>query len=167
MVDYCKRAQAGEVGQKRTMDQFRQIETKLQEEIGRIKGELGLGRTSQVGDQKIEQPQSALEALTLVLGVVESLSDARYAIRGIDADTAQYRAGRDVYVEVKLDMDFLADDNVTATRYYSDLTRALQAEPWCKDFEQQSTKVIDGGGGIYVDNMTVQVDLSKLPQVEG
>lgn len=164
ILDYCARAEAGEVAQERTMDQLRQIERLLQTEISNLKGELGIGRADQVGDQKVEQPQSALEALTLVLGVIDGMSDARIAIRGITSDTAQYRQGADKYVQVKLDMDFLADDNVTATRYYSDLTKALQAEVWCKDFKQQSTKVIDGGGGIYVDGITIQVDLSRIPK---
>ena len=85
----------------------------------------------------------------------------RFSIRSITADYARGRSGENDYVLVKLDMDFYGDTAVDATRNYRNLVNAVKEELWCDEFESKSTREFDGGGGIFIDGMTIRVDVSK------
>ncbi len=162
LVAYRKRAEAGLDEDRTKMEELLNIRRLLAIDIDRLKRELG-----QISE--VEQPQSALEGLTLVLEVIDGLGEqvGRFGLRGMTANTSQGRSGQNDYVLVKLDVDFFANDDVVATRHYNDLANALEAERWCQDFERKPTKPIEGGQGIYADGITIQVDVSKAPKEEG
>jgi hypothetical protein len=159
--EYARRAQAGEIEGVSKMRQLQQIETLLDVEIGRVRRELG-----QSSDVQELQPQSAFEALTTVLNLMDDKKDeiGRVGIRGVDADTQGGRASADPYVVVKLDVDFFADSDVEASEHYNALQSACEAEPWCRAFERKKNTPLDGNKGIYVDGMTIQVDTRKIPK---
>jgi hypothetical protein len=162
IVKYAKQAERGEDDVRTKFQEIVHIRQLLEGEIGQLQKELG-----QVTE--IPQPQSALEATTLVLGMFDSLGEqvGRFAIRAIQADYVQGRLGAaGDKVVVKLDADFLAEDDVVATKHYSNLRSAMESEPWCVEFERKPSKVLDGGGGIYIDGMTIHVDVSKSGDAE-
>jgi hypothetical protein len=158
---YARRAEAGEVRGTSKMGQLRTIERLLDTEINRVKNELGQG-----SEAENMQPQSAFEALTAVLKLMDESREAigRVAIRGLDADTQVARANTDPYVTVKLDVDFYAENDVVATRSYNNLQGAFEAQPWCLDFEGKKTSSLDGNRGIYLDGMEIQVDTRRIPK---
>jgi hypothetical protein len=158
---YARRAEAGEVRGTSKMGQLRTIERLLDTEIQRVKNELGQG-----SEAENMQPQSAFEALTAVLKLMDESREAigRVAIRGLDADTQVARANTDPYVTVKLDVDFYAENDVVATRSYNNLQGAFEAQPWCLDFEGKKTSSLDGNRGIYLDGMEIQVDTRRIPK---
>lgn len=156
LADFLERAEKGEIDTLTKFQEIQRIRFLLTEEIKKIKRELG-----QVSD--IKQPQSALQGMLLVMGVVKGLGDqvGRYGIRSLSADYRQGRSGAPDTVEVKLDMDFFAEDSLAATRAYKAMQNALEAETWCVDFAERPTNPLDGGKGISVDGITVEVNVEE------
>jgi hypothetical protein len=158
---YARKAQKGEDDERTKMEQLKRIEQLLTIEIDKVKRELG-------HISEVVQPQSALEAMTVVLGLMEEKKDeiGRVALRKLAADTQQTRGDQQPYVLVKLDIDFFAENDVEATKHYNLLQSALEAQVWCKEFERKPNKTLDDNQGIYVEGMTIQVDTSKLHRPE-
>ncbi|MEM7306794.1 MAG: pilus assembly protein PilM [Planctomycetota bacterium] len=154
---YCQAAASGSDLDRTKMQELRNIERLLTIELDEVNRELG--RTSEV-----EHPQSALEALTTVLELVNGMGDeiGRVGLRQLASNTAQTKAGSEAYVQVKMDMDFFAEADLAATRHYNNFANALEDQPWCRKFERKQTKVLDGGGGIYVDGLTIEVDTTRI-----
>jgi len=128
----------------------------IKEEIRKISTRLG-----QVSE--IKQPQSALEATTLVMDQMSKRgAEMRFAIRAFEARyTRSQGDNKDDYVLVTMDVDFLGENSVEATHDYNEMENDFRAQAWCADFEGKSTKVIEGDKGIYVDHLTIQVNVEK------
>jgi hypothetical protein len=160
---YARKAQRGDITDRSTFAQLGVINRMLEDEIHELEVSSGL----KSGDG-ITQPQSALRGSTMVMQVLHDLGDkaGRFAVRNLEATTVTGRGGQSEYVMVKLDIDFHGDDDLIATQHYTDFANALQAAPWCIEFERKPTKVFDNGKGIYIEGMTVHVDVSKLEEGE-
>jgi hypothetical protein len=161
LVKYMKDAEAGRDEQRTKYQEILEIKKRLQAEVDKLKRDLG-----QVSD--IKQPQSALRASTLVMGVIASLGQdvGRVAVRSLAATYQQGNQRHPDSVEVTLDMDFFADDDVEASKHYNALRRLIQGEPWCIDMPDRPSKPFDTGKGIGVDGITIQVNLEKVPEGE-
>ncbi len=129
----------------------------LKREVSKLDSELG-------NTGEVTQPQSALEAMALVLSTLSELGEevGRVAVRNIDSQY-QSSATRE-QVEVKLDLTFFADTDVEATAHSELLTRTLQGKEWVVAVEPRGSDVFSEGDvtGIVVDAFTVRCDLSKL-----
>lgn len=157
LLDYCRAAAANEDPVGRTKwEQINEVRVILGQEIDTLQKQLG-----QIRD--FEQPPSALEAFTLVMAVIDELGPqvGRVGIRSVNADYTR-RAGKSDEIIIKLNIDFFAEDDVTATAHYTTLRDAIQSEPWCMEFPDKITKPLDGGHGIFVDNLTINVDLKAI-----
>lgn len=161
---YARRAERGEITDRSTFEQLQVIDRMLEAEIDKLEVSTGL----KSGDG-ITQPQSALQGSTLVLELLAGLGDraGRYAIRSLQASSVPGRSSQGEYVQVKLDIDFHGADDLAATEHYTNFANALQEQPWCIEFERKPTKVFDSGKGIYIEGLTVNVDLTKLPSTDG
>ena len=163
IAKYCAEAQAGEDSERNKMDELRRIDQLLTIEIETVKKQLG-------HISEVTQPQSALEAITTVLDVISNLEnkdEVRIGFRTVVADTAQTRSGNDPYVQVKLDLDFFGEDplGLDATQYYNHLANEMETYPWCTEFARKQSKVLeDGGKGISVEGITIQVNTTKIPK---
>jgi hypothetical protein len=162
LVDYAKKAAAGEDTERTKMQQLKRIEQLLTIEIDKLKRDLGHTST-------VPPPQSALQALTAVLALMDDEKDTigRVALRQLSADTQRSTGTQDPYVLVKLDIDFFAENDVQATSNYNALEAALKAQPWCVDFEKKANKTLDDNKGIYIEGMEIHVDTTKLHAPEG
>ena len=161
IANYAKRAQRGEDTDRTKMEELKEIQRLLMIEVDNAKRELGV-------KSSVEQPQSALEAMTMVLTVIEGMGDdiGRVAIRQISSDTALARGGKEDFVTVKLDMDFFAENDIVATRNFEKMRGALNAEPWVREFKEEPSKPFEqetGATGVYLDNLTIEVDTTKIP----
>jgi Tfp pilus assembly PilM family ATPase len=112
---------------------------------------------------EITQPQSALVGSTLVLGVLEKqMSDQnRPSIRKLQSTYTLGKQGKGDYVRVQMDVTFFADDPVQATQNYEDFIKALQAQPWCTNFERRPSSTLENSKGIFVAGIGIDVDVSK------
>ena len=162
IATYAARMNSGEITDRSNYQQLNVLNRMLVGEIDRLERELG--RKSE-----ITPPQSALHGSALVMEVLAGLGDQapRYAVRRMEANYVPGRNGKDDYVTVKLDLDFLAQDALTATKHYTNFANAVQQEVWCTDFERKPTKELDSGEGIYIDGVTIKVDVSKAIDSEG
>jgi hypothetical protein len=161
IANYARLAERGEDAELTKYQEIRRIETRLQNEIIALQKELG-----QISE--IVQPQSAFEGMTLVLTTMDEMGEqlGRFGIRQLTSDFVPGRAGKDDTVLVKLDLDFFANDDLTATRHYTDFQKALRDQPWCLSCEDKGTKVLDSGDGIYVDGIAIRIDLNLVPDEE-
>jgi len=162
LTKYIARATNGEDNDRTKYEQLEEIDKILQREIARIEKNLGQGNT------EIPKPQSALTATTLIFGVVDQMKDdiGRFAVRRMQADYQPGTSRTEDHVIVVLDMDFYGDTDVIATQHYNNLGSRLREQDWCIAFEGKTSKNMDGGGGIYVDGITVRVDVAKSEEVQ-
>ena len=162
LAAYAEKAQAGEDEVRTKFEEIKEISRRIKNEIFALKKDLG-----QVSD--IDQPQSALEATCLVMGVLRELeetSELRFGIRDYKAQSRSGSGQRGDYVEITLAMDFFSDSTVNATRDYSSVQRAMKAEDWCRDYGSKGTIPHDDNKGIAADKITIQVDLSEAAKEE-
>lgn len=162
IASYAEKAQAGEDKVRTKYEEIKEISRRIKNEIFTLKKDLG-----QVSD--IDQPQSALEATCLVMGVLRTLKETTDLRFGIRDYKAQYRPGSGVRgdsVEIILQMDFFSDSSGSATRDYSAVRRAMKAEEWCIEYESKGTTPHDDDKGISADRITIQVDLSEAAKEE-
>jgi len=133
------------------------IERKIRTEVGNLDEELG-------NTGKITQPQSALEALTRVVGVIGELGDeiGRVSIRKVIAETNTGGVGKDESVEVRLDMSFFANNASDATSHFDRFRNALADQDWTISVDARGTSEFPDGNGIYTDNLSIVCDLSKI-----
>jgi hypothetical protein len=159
LLAYMKDAEAGKIADKTKYQEILQIRNDLQAKVDELKRELG-----QVSD--IKQPQSALRAATLVMGVIDGLGAdvGRVAVRSLGANYQQGNQRQPDSVEVTLDMDFFAEDDVEASKHYNALRREILAQPWCVEMPDRPSKPFDSGKGLGVDGISVQVNLENVPE---
>jgi hypothetical protein len=154
---YCADAEAGRDTERTRYEQLLRIKSMLTTEIAAKQKLLGQ-------DKEVTKPQSALEALTLVLGVISEMGDrvGRVGLREMSSDYAVGSGGRPDSVAVKLSLAFYADDSLVATEHYNAFQNEVQSKPWCLEANSKSTKPLDGVGGIWVENFSLTLDLSKI-----
>lgn len=154
VLNYALQAQSGQVADRTKFQQIQNIDTLLQAEIKGLSSELG-----QAADLK--QPQSALEATTLVMNTLAGLGkDVRFGIRSFEADF-QSRSNQD-FVQVTMDVDFFGETSLEATNHYSTMENTFKSMPWCARFEGRGSKELEGGKGIYIDRLLIDVDLDAV-----
>ena len=163
IADYARRAENGEDDQLTKAEQLQKIKRMLLIEIDKLKRQLG-----QISE--VVQPQSALEGMTLVLEVIDEMEEdiGRVALRSLTAGYMQGRGASQDYILVKLDMDFFDENGDTsqATFRYNQFQSRIQGMPWCLEFEQRSTKVMDDDQGIYLDSIAIHVNVAAAPEEE-
>ena len=138
-------------------EELMRIRALLKIEIDRLGKELG--RVSE-----IKQPQSALTATALVMDQFAALGpDARIGIRRVEANFQGQQGNKEDYVVVTVDADFYGATPLEATRLRETLEGKTKEQPWCLDFEGKSSKPLDGGKGIQVDGLTIQVNVDRAP----
>jgi hypothetical protein len=142
------------------------------EQISRVKTMLSneiLAKQKLLGqDSTVVKPQSALEGLTLVLSVLSEMGDrvGRVGLREMSADYTSGGGAKVDSVTVKISLAFYADDSLIATEHYNAFLNELQSKPWCTDAPSKQTRPLDSGGGIFVEGITVTLDLSKFQRDE-
>jgi hypothetical protein len=144
------------------IEQFGQIEREMQVKIAKLNQELG-------NTGEVTQPQSALEALTLVCCKMEELKDqiGRVAIRRVNANYVPQRTSTSDYVQVQLDLSFHDESGVvSATRSFETLKSELEKCPWVREVVAKTTKEFPDGNGIYTDLFTVVCDMSKVERAK-
>ena len=160
LVEYAKRAQDGKDTQRTKFEQLQQIRNQLRNEVDALNKKLGR-------DGAVEQPQSALEATTLVLGVLSDLGKdqvGRFSIRQVMADFREGSGNKSDKVEVKLSMSFFGSGDQpssNATGNFSAFMNELQSRDWCLEVVRPSTTVMETQEGIFADNIRIDVDVSK------
>lgn len=141
------------------LEQMRYVRNQLRNEVALLDRELG-------NTGEITQPQSALEAGTLVLTTLSELdpADGRPALRRVESKYLFARSGGTDSVEVTLDLTFFADDAVTATRNSERYQQLLRDKPWVLRVEARGSKEFAEGDvtGVSLDGFTVVCDLSKI-----
>lgn len=141
------------------LEQMQFVRNQLRNEVLELDRQLG-------NTGEITQPQSALEAGTLVLTTLNDLdpADGRPALRRVDSQYKFARTGGTDTVEVTLDLTFYAPDAVTATRNSERYTQLLRDKPWVVRVETRGSKEFAKGDvtGITLDGFLVVCDLSKL-----
>jgi Tfp pilus assembly PilM family ATPase len=142
------------------LEQLAQVERMLNLEIARLNEDLG-------NTGEVMQPQSSLEALARVVGVIDDLGEevGRVAVRKAQAQTRHGSFGAQENVEVRLDLSFFAENAGHATGNYERFKSALSEQPWVVgDPIARGTTEFDGGGGIFTDDMRITCDLSLIPR---
>jgi len=123
-----------------------------------------LGNTGEV-----TQPQSALEATTLTLGVLVELGEEQVGRVGIRKLNSLYVSGRSTgadRVEVQVDLTFFANDSVTATANLERYVATLRTKPWVREVEPGGSKPLPENPaelrGIFTEGFKVTCDLSNI-----
>lgn len=155
--NYSRRiAENPETDAERTqLERLQNLNALLLQEIGRLERELGT-------KTDIAPPQSALEAMTHTLDVIHGMGEqlGRFAIREVRAQQNPGTAGGGEHVQIVFNMTFWGD--LEATRAYNDMMNELERQPWVTRVERRGTNTLEGGNGIYVDGITVQVDTNLI-----
>lgn len=141
-------------------EQLSQIERMLAKAVSDL--DLELGNTGE-----ITQPQSALEALTLVISVLGELGDdvGRVAIRKVWSQTRTGGFGKDESVEVRLDLSFFAGNASDATANYDLFKNTIEAKPWATDVTARGTSEFDNGLGIYTQDLSIICDTTLVDKL--
>lgn len=138
-----------------------QVRSTLQAKVRDLKKKLG-------SNTDIKKPQSAFGALTRVLTVLDGLGEdgaGLFAIRSAQATFRPAKSSSGDLVEVKLSMTFFSDVSaLQATTHFDNFRNEVLAKPWCKDFPECKTATLDGGGGISIENIRIDVDMSVLDE---
>lgn len=141
-------------------EQLRRASTLVQLDVKKLEKDLGQ-------DAEIKQPQSAFVGMTVVLDVLSRVrtqdDKVRPSLRGVTATYQAARTNKPEHVKVDLNMSLLADDTVTASQAFDDFTRDCRNQPWFVEFSSKQSDPVEGGRGIYYGNVTVEVDVSKVP----
>jgi hypothetical protein len=153
---YARLAAAGGDEERDKFEEIVRIRDLLKQELFKLQREYG-------DNPDFDQPMSALEGSSLVLGVLKELGEraGRFSIRSLKATNQGGTARNPEHIAVTLSMTFFAEDSLVATDHYTAFYEAVQAEPWCAPFEPKSTTVLEGGGGIAVEGIRFDVDTTK------
>ncbi len=148
------------------LDQLRQVERALVLRQDKLNKELG-------NTGEVKQPQSVLEALTLITNVMMDMGESlgRISVRGVNANYVPARTGTSDLVTVTLGLSFHNDDGaIAATRSFESLKTELEGQPWVVEVAARSSKEFPDGKGIFSDGYAITCDLSKVakaPAKEG
>ena len=139
------------------LDQLRQIERALVLRQDKLNKELG-------NTGEVKQPQSVLEALTLITNTMVDMGDAlgRISIRNLNANYVPARTGTTDLVTVTFSLSFHSEEGaIAATRSFEALKTELERQPWVTEVAARSSKEFPDGKGIYSDGYAITCDLSK------
>ncbi|MBC8451545.1 MAG: hypothetical protein H8D72_02430 [Planctomycetes bacterium] len=139
-----------------------QIRSILQADIRDLKKKLGQ-------NTDIRKPQSAFGALTRVLQVLDDLGQEQHGYFSIRDAQVNFRPARnnaaDDQVEVKMSMTFFSETGaLVATEHWDNFRNEVRDRPWCLDFPETKTQTLDGGGGIFVESVRIDVDMSVIEE---
>jgi hypothetical protein len=139
------------------LDQLLEVERQLKVREAKLNQELG-------NTGEVTQPQSALEALTMIVCTIDGMRDrlGKVSVRKASADYRPGRGGRAEEVEVKLDLTFFGEN---ATVAYEALNTELRNQPWVTSVESRSNTELKAESprpGVFADDYTIHVDLSKI-----
>lgn len=154
----AKKPENGVTSQYTRAEQLAQIELRLKNEILKLNKELGTGG-------EIAQPQSALEALTLVMATIDEFKGdlGRIGVRDAKANYSGGRSGSREFVEVTLDLSFFKDEShLAATQAHDQLKRELEAKPWVLEVKTRQLTPFPDNTGVYTNGFAVSCDLSKV-----
>lgn len=140
-------------------DQLKRATQLITDDVKKLEKDLGQ-------DAEIKQPQSAFAGMILVLDTLShQLSDkVRPSLRTVQATYQAGKTNKPDHVKVDLNMSFLANDSVTASQAFDDFTRDVRAQPWFLEFSSRQSDPVEGGKGIYLGSVSIDVDVSKAPQ---
>lgn len=143
------------------LEQLMWIRQMLRNDVAGLEKELGR-------DGEVQQPQSALRAMELVLDVVERNKDVirRPSIRSIRGTYQPGRGGKPERVRVQMDITFFGDSTLAATQDFERFKDLLTGKPWYVDFEDKRSEPLDDQRGIYKSGIVIEVDVSKAGPVE-
>lgn len=130
----------------------------LEGEIATMKKELGR-------DAELVMPQSALSALSAVMGVLKEETDrgARPSLRKFQAAFVD-KQGKGDHVKVSLDLTFFAEGDLQAEQHFEGFKRSLRAQSWfLKMDDTLISKPLETGQGIFLQGFVVDVDCTKVP----
>lgn len=139
------------------------VRTMLRGEILEMQKRLGQG-------VEIQHPQSALTALSGVLGVLDQsmkATGARPSLRRIESNYQLGKRGKTDTVKVVLTLTFFAQDSLRATQQYEAFQAALRTQPWFEEFVDKPSTPLKGGGGIHLSGVQVVVDVSRMHKRDG
>jgi len=139
-----------------------QIRSILQADIRDLKKKLGQ-------NTDIRKPQSAFGALTRVLQVLDDLGQEQHGYFSIRDAQVTFRPARnnasDDQVEVKMSMTFFSETGaLVATEHWDNFRNEVRDRPWCLDFPETKSQTLDGGGGIFVESVRIDVDMSVIEE---
>jgi hypothetical protein len=145
------------------LEQMENTKRLLQIEVANLSK--ALGHTGEV-----TAPQSALEALTRTIKVLDDLGAqvGRHSIRSVRSVFQPGNVSKPDSVRVTLDMTFFADSATRATENLEAFTKGLQAKPWVTTVSSRGSKALEEGTleegetGIFVDGLEVLCDMSKV-----
>jgi Tfp pilus assembly PilM family ATPase len=153
-----------EIDPERTrLEQMENTKRLLQIEVANLSK--ALGHTGEV-----TAPQSALEALTRSIKVLDDLGErvGRHSIRSVRSAFQPGNVSKPDSVRVTLDMTFFADSGTRATKNLEEFTQTLEAQPWVTSVSSRGSKALEEGSleegetGIFVDGLEILCDLSKV-----
>ncbi len=141
------------------LEQMSYVDGALRRRISELNTELG-------NTGEVTQPQSALEAMSRVMAIISDLGEEQFGRFAVKRIEARYEAGtenRADTVRVTLAMSLFADSALEATNHLEQLFIAnLRAQPWVIEVPERGSKEFPDGKGIYVDNLNIVCDMSKL-----
>lgn len=139
-------------------DQLKRATQLIQDDVKKLEKDLGQ-------DAEIKQPQSAFAGMMIVLDVLshQMTETVRPSLRSVQATYQAGKTGKPDHVKVDLNMSFLAADSVTATQAFDDFAREVHAQAWYLEFTSKASDPVEGGKGIYLGNVSIDVDVTKVP----
>lgn len=141
-------------------EQMQRVETMLKREVKKLEEQLG-------ASGEVTLPQSALAALTLVLGTLDDMKAelGKFSVRMVEAVYQPGTGSRPDTVKVTLNLSFFGESGVAATQHMDKIDDVLKTKPWVADVDPKGSKEFEEssqGAGVYVDGYTVTCDLSQL-----
>jgi hypothetical protein len=147
-----------------TFEQIARLRFMLNRDIEKLEKELGKG-------SDISQPQSALRGLAAVLSVFErnAATIGRPSFRKLTATYQPARgASKTESVRVTLNLTFFAESSLEATQNYENgFIRDIESQPWTVEVKRPQSETLENGQGIYLEGLSVVVDVSKIEATEG
>jgi Tfp pilus assembly PilM family ATPase len=150
-----------EVGRNK-FEQLQHVTRLIQDDVKKLEKDLGQ-------DAEIKQPQSAFVGMNLVLDVLAKQwkDDVRPSMRSVQATYQAGKANKADHVKVDLNMSFLSSSSLNATQAFEEFERDIRGQPWLMEFKSTSSDPVEGGKGIYLSNVTIDVDVSKAAPFKG
>jgi hypothetical protein len=142
-------------------EEIRNLKAAIETEIKKYEKDLGVG--------DIQQPQSALAAMVLVLDVLEDIAteEERPSLRRLKATYVNGKNQRADRVKVALDYSVFAGSQLVATQMHERFVDELNKMPWVETrVEARAADPLEGNKGVFVENQVVEVNLNKAPKAE-
>jgi Tfp pilus assembly PilM family ATPase len=160
---YVRAVRDGGDAESNAHEHMLKVRTMLRREILEMQKKLGQG-------VEIQHPQSALTALSGVLGVLDQSmqnNGARPSLRRVESNYQLGKRGAGDTVKVALTLSFFADNSLDATKHYEAFQTALRGQPWFVEFVDRPSTPLKGGGGIHLQGVQIVVDVSQMNSKAG